>query len=252
MTDGVSSLVRYVHLTLVSPTTSSVQANKPPGIQPREFPPDYDLSTCTHRHEILATAVEADDDLPVNVRLYHWRPPTVSVITTIFLSPAALSTTKGFTFLGTFFLADDLLDTPNTLSDLLAVAAAPPSSSSDPAPTLQQVLRDVVAQLTVPDEEGGTFVQFFSFPVYTPNPDQLLGDDATPLSPVWKWVKPDSVYDRKAGLWEAELGDALEHGEWTAGRELTVLVRGVSEETRRAVAAGDRRFMQLGGVLGTG
>jgi hypothetical protein len=220
-------------------------------LQPLELPPGYDLSTCTYRHDILASAVDPGHDRPVPVRLYHWRPPTVCPLTTVFLSPAALSTIKGFTSLGTFFLADDLLHTPNTLSDLLAAAlAAHPSSSPAPTPTLHQVLTDVIAQLAMPDEGGGTFVRFFSFPVFTPSPDQLLGDDD--LRPVWKWAKPDSRYDRKAGFWEAELGDALEDGEWSGGRGLMVLVRGVSEEMRRVIARGDRRFGSLGGVLGAG
>ena len=51
--------------------------------------------------------------------------------------------------------------------------------------------------------------------------------------PVWKWAKPTSSYGRKTGFWEVEVGRAIEDGEWAAGKELLILVKGVSEEKRR-------------------
>lgn len=41
--------------------------------------------------------------------------------------------------------------------------------------------------------------------------------------------KPTSLYGRKTGFWEVELGKAVEDGEWVAGKELQILVKGVPD-----------------------
>lgn len=46
---------------------------------------------------------------------------------------------------------------------------------------------------------------------------------------MWKWAKPTSLYGRKTGFWEVELGKAIEDGEWMAGKELQILVMGVPD-----------------------
>ncbi|KAL2176344.1 uncharacterized protein P884DRAFT_260883 [Thermothelomyces heterothallicus CBS 202.75] len=196
---------------------------------------DPDLETCSHRHDILAIAAEADEALPVPMTLYHWCPPTVHATTTVVLSPRLLSMVKGFTFLGTFFLGDEL-DMSEMLTRLLT------ERGGNPEPT-SYVLTGLIAELATPGQ--GTFMHFFSFPVFSNNPSHLFGDG---LFPVWKWVKPESIY-RKTGFWEADLATVLDHGEWNAGKDLVLLSGGVAEETLGIIVAGDRKFPGLGPLL---
>ena len=189
--------------------------------------PDYDLATSPQRHQILARAVEAEQGRAVPVTLYHWCPPIVRVVTTVTLPPALFSAIKDFTPLGTFFLPDDI-DLAKTLSE--AIKATSLNSELTP-----QILADVISRLDVPDQ--GTFLQFFSFPVSGSDPNEFLSDC---LLPAWKWVKPDGIYS-KTGFWEAELQEALEHGEWNGGKNLILLARGVSEEALHTATAGGRK-----------
>ncbi|KAL2174357.1 uncharacterized protein P884DRAFT_263972 [Thermothelomyces heterothallicus CBS 202.75] len=142
------------------------------------------------------------------------------------MSPEVLSAIRGFKSLGTFFLANDL-DLSKMLSDYLAATATPPNP--EPAPEL---LTDLIGQLAMPSR--GDFVRFFSFPVFSNSPTQVFLDG---LLPVWKWVKQDSIY-RRGGFWEAKLDKAIEDGEWTGGKQLDLLVRGVMEQTLQNITAG--------------
>jgi hypothetical protein len=79
-------------------------------------------------------------------------------------------------------------------------------------------------------------LRFFSFPLYSDSPQQVLGKG---LCPIWKWAKPESIY-RKTGSWETSLHEALDNGEWNGGRNLLLLIRGVSEEKLKAMELGDQ------------
>lgn len=52
---------------------------------------------------------------------------------------------------------------------------------------------------------------------------------------------------RKAGFWEADLHKAVEDGEWNSGKNLTILMAGVSEKTRQTIASSEMgwRFSSL-------
>lgn len=131
-----------------------------------EAPPDYELSNFSYQHTILAVAavVEADQDA-VPVTLYRWYPPAISASTSVVLPLAMLLAISGFAPLGTFFVPDDL-DISSALSQLLT-AAPPPSQHLE-----GQLLASLMAQLCiVPGRGGGTFRQFFSFPVFSNRPD---------------------------------------------------------------------------------
>jgi hypothetical protein len=149
----------------------------------------------------------------------------------VVVSAAALSAIKGFKVLGSVIMPDDE-DISRTLSEL-AAAALLHQAGVDP---VQQLLGDVIAPLAFSARKGTCRRQFFFFPVLSNTPDLVFSDDS--LRPAWKWVKPGSPY-RKKGFWEAELRDALEDGEWTSGRDLVVLVGGVSEETLRTIASSE-------------
>lgn len=58
---------------------------------------------------------------------------------------------------------------------------------------------------------------------------------------IWMWTKPNSNYAVKAGYWEKTLDSAVQAGEWAAGRELKVLVRGVSKEQKGELFLNGRR-----------
>ncbi|KAL2017222.1 hypothetical protein VTK56DRAFT_2429 [Thermocarpiscus australiensis] len=188
----------------------------------RERPPSYDGATCSHRHTILATAVAAPPEgRSVPVTLYHWSPPSARAIITIIMSPRGFSAIKGFTPLGTFLVAD-YLNMSKPLSELLATSLPEHGPDLDPTP---QLLADLVAQLPKPADQGELLL-FFSFPVFSNSPDQVLSDGPRPA---WKWSKPNSAY-RKAGSWGADLDKVLEDGEWGAGKDLLLLVKGMSDQ----------------------
>ena len=136
--------------------------------------------------------------------LYHWCPPAIHITATPILSRHLLSTVKGFTPLGTFFMGNDL-DMSETLTKLLTELGGNSELTA-------QVLANLIAELAMPAQ--GTFLESFCFPVRSNNRSRVFDDG---LFPVWKWVKPESVY-RKMGLWEADITKALDHGEWTGDK----------------------------------
>lgn len=91
----------------------------------------------------------------------------------------------------------------------------------------EEVISHIMAQLPSALQDRGLSVQLFSFPVLSDSPDALL--TGSPI-PVWKWAKPKSFYGRKTGFWEVDLSRAVEDGEWSAGKQLLILVKGVSQE----------------------
>lgn len=201
---------------------------------PSQPPPDYELSGFSHHHTILATApVEADQSGSVLIKLDHWHPPTVRKLTSVRLAPSTLSGLKDSVSLGTFSVPVDV-DISNVFSALLKSL----SSLTDRDANL---VRELNAMAGSEREEIQT--QFFTFPILGNAPDPVLGPN---LVPVWKWVKPDSMY-RKAGFWEGDLHKALEDGEWNGGRKLTVLMAGVSEKTRQTIVLSEMgwRFASL-------
>ncbi|EAQ90599.1 hypothetical protein CHGG_02534 [Chaetomium globosum CBS 148.51] len=224
---------------LVEPSSTPDTANAPPSTAnsytqplPREFPPGYDLVTCAYRHEVLAMVPQADEADVVPVALCHWDPPTVSHVEVMAeLPPRLFSVIKDSKSLGTFCFPD-YLDVAATLSDLLAALQKGSESAAGSEPT-SQLLASLMGGLEVSGE--GSFLQFFSFPLYSESPRQILGHG---LSPIWKWAKPESIY-RKEGPWETSLHQALDDGEWNGGRNLLLLTRGVSEETLKAMESKD-------------
>jgi hypothetical protein len=63
-------------------------------------------------------------------------------------------------------------------------------------------------------------------PVFGDSEEGLLTGGPIPL---WKWAKPTNIYGRNTGFWKVELGKAIEDGEWMAGKELQILVKGVPD-----------------------
>jgi hypothetical protein len=171
-----------------------------------------------------------DKKPPGHVRLYIWSPPTVREIDGLRLTTELLSTIKGFTSLGAFNIPYDRdLAFADTLSGFLA------ASTNQKLET--ETLSSFMAQINnaYPGRAGRT-EQFFSFPMLSSHSIHPLGDEA--LLPVWKWVKPQSVY-RKSGFWEKDLYAALKDGDGNAGKELTVLMGAVSEQAFYTIASSE-------------
>jgi hypothetical protein len=78
------------------------------------------------------------------------------------------------------------------------------------------------------DGSDALAVHVYKIHVFTKTADALGGSEETTL--LFKWAKPQSVYDRKSGFWETSLLDVINDGMFNAGREIKVLVRGVSNQ----------------------
>lgn len=200
---------------------------------PAEPPPDYEMSTFTHHHAILATApVEANQSSSVLVELHYWHPPTVRKLGNARLPPNTLSGLTDSVSLGTIPVPVDV-DISNVLSGLLKTSSSLTDRNANLNP---QTLANLVRELNAGSEsEDSAQRQFFAFPILANVPDLVLNPN---LFPVWKWVKPDSMY-RKAGFWEGDLHKALEDGEWNGGKNLTILMAAVSEKTQQTIASSE-------------
>lgn len=154
--------------------------------------------------------------------LHHWigRSSTTSIRIPTQLDINSLQQVRNFRELGTFTLPIALpsADIHQYLTSLITQS---PTVSSDP-----EIIPHIVAQLSSLPQNEGLSVQFFSIPVFSNSQETIL--TGGPI-PVWKWAKPTSYYGRKTGFWEVEIGRAIEDGEWAAGKELLILVKGVSE-----------------------
>ena len=179
---------------------------------------------------------QGDDEAEaVPVALCRWHPPTVSHVemATAEVPPRLFSVIKDAQPLGTFYLPD-YLDVAATLSELLAARPEELRLAADGLVLTSKRLASLMGGLEVP-EVGGAWLQFFSFPLHSDSPQQVLGKG---LCPIWKWAKPGSIY-RTAGSWETSLHGALDDGEWNGGRNLLLLTRGVSEERLKAMELGE-------------
>lgn len=71
---------------------------------------------------------------------------------------------------------------------------------------------------------------------------RVLGEEGGDLVPegyrlLWKWAKPQSLY-QKSGSWNHSLTQVIEDAEWTAGKEISILVKSVDEDEYERVVRG--------------
>ena len=78
------------------------------------------------------------------------------------------------------------------------------------------------------DNRDAPVFHVYKIHMFTKSADAFDSPEQTTL--LFKWAKPESVYDRKSGFWETTLFDVIEDGMFNAGRDLMVLVRGVSND----------------------
>ncbi|KAI1461494.1 hypothetical protein F4805DRAFT_284809 [Annulohypoxylon moriforme] len=194
---------------------------------------DTDLRTCTHPHILLAVRSSS------STLLHYWSSQSsssavsepldrrVHITIPTSLNPSSMQLIHGFRDLGTFTLPITDSDTETAISQffstLIGDISHDVSSSSE-----------IIARLsTTPPTHGGLSVQVFAIPVQSDTVDGLVSDREH--KPVWKWSKPDSSYEPKAGFWEVGIDQAVEDGEWRAGKDLQLLVRGIPTEEVEAL-----------------
>ncbi|KFY08523.1 hypothetical protein V492_06160 [Pseudogymnoascus sp. VKM F-4246] len=186
---------------------------------PTSYP---DLSKFSHPHVLLISVIKSTKGLSATgIHYCTARSPTTSITIYSKLGIDSFQCVQGFRELGTFTLPPGV--EASTIHECLtSLITQSPTISSDP-----EIIPRIVAHLSSLPQNEGLSVQLFSLPVFGSNAEHLLTDGPIP---VWKWAKPASLYSPKAGSWKVELGEAIEDGEWTAGKELQILVKGVSEE----------------------
>ncbi|OBT55388.1 hypothetical protein VE04_04632 [Pseudogymnoascus sp. 24MN13] len=182
---------------------------------------DPDLETFSHPHVLLISVIKSVDGLGATV-IHYWtaRSPTTWITIYSQLGLSSLQHVQTFRELGTFTLPTGI-EPSNIHECLTSLITVSPTICSDP-----EIISHIVAQLSSLPQNEGLSVQLFSMPVFVNSVEGLLSGSPIPL---WKWAKPTSLYGRKTGFWEVELAKAIEDGEWMAGKELQILVKGVPD-----------------------
>ena len=78
-------------------------------------------------------------------------------------------------------------------------------------------------------------VRMFTISVFTNSANYLFQNGSTP---VWKWAKPQTVYEAKSGFWEFEPTYVIIDGKRRAGKELMLLMRGIQDKERDKLPGG--------------
>ncbi|KFY34616.1 hypothetical protein V494_06618 [Pseudogymnoascus sp. VKM F-4513 (FW-928)] len=184
---------------------------------------DPDPAAFTYPHVMLISVIKSVDGLGATM-VHYWtaRSPSTSVTIYSQLGINSFQHVGDFRELGTFTLPSgvEASDVHQCLTSLISEC---PTISSD-----EELIPSIITQLSSLPQNKGLSVQLFSMPVFGSSAEGLL--PGGPI-PTWKWSKPASLYGQKTGSWEIELGKAIEDGEWTAGKDLQILVKGISEES---------------------
>lgn len=172
-----------------------------------------DLKTYTHRHEIFVASAAV---------------PSGSGQTASHSTIAITLHRRGI---------DDTLPPSSLLEPLTTLTVSLPAGELGPALSGVQGYAGL-GKIGLSDGD----VQLWTLSVYSEHADadHIFRDNRRP---VWKWVKRAGPYGPLRGVWETELSQALEDGQWRGGRDLLLLVAGVSEATRRSLVG--RRLSSL-------
>lgn len=188
----------------------------------------------SYPHTLLVSVTNAIDG-PSTTTFHHWTaqfaPASIYIYTQLDID--SLKYVRDFRELGTFTLPIA------TYADIHKHLTSMITESSEILSELE-VIPYILAKLTGSPTHQGLPVRLFSIPVFSDNPEALLINGQIP---VWNWTKPTSPYSQKAGLWEVEIKKAILDGEWSAGKELTILVKGVSEDEAEDLRMGKRTIM---------
>ncbi|RJE26101.1 hypothetical protein PHISCL_01544 [Aspergillus sclerotialis] len=180
---------------------------------------EEDLKICPYPHQVLVSITSKESQTALTA-LHHWDPTLKSsVCIPTHLTPDGLQYIRGFKDLGIFKLAEaDVSDAEAVHECLTSHITGSSSSESGLIASIVESLREK-AELPAANVSSS---QLFIITVYSSSESQLLGKGSVPQ---WKWAKPESVYSRKSGHWEADVSRAVENGEFEGGRNLYLLVR---------------------------
>ncbi|KAK2768225.1 hypothetical protein FQN54_000077 [Arachnomyces sp. PD_36] len=191
--------------------------------------------------------------------LHHWEgvsteettgTPSLAIRTSLSLN--SLQHIRGFRDLGTCWLpgteVTDETRVHNHFTSLIPEDDGGKKSlevSSD-ADIISRILKRV---RNTPSSPQDVPIQLFAISVLSNNGTGALFTGGP--FPLWKWVKPESVYSEfslrgvLASNWETDMEKLIAKGEWTAGKDLQLLLRGVSEERGEEHSASNDRWKTI-------
>jgi hypothetical protein len=191
---------------------------------------DPDMSTNIHVHTLMVTVVLSSLS---DARIHF---PGVAESIRIDHGSRLLQAVQGFQVIGRFDLPAANEDEAH---DMLPKRAA---RLERPLKTIEEISAFVYDTANEERISNSCTVVVFAIPVFCEAADIPLVDG---LVPIWKWAKPKSVYPLKSGFWEADLSAALDHGEWNAGKDLCLLVRGALESEVTMIRESGSKFKTM-------
>ncbi|KAF5851519.1 hypothetical protein GGP41_004325 [Bipolaris sorokiniana] len=97
-----------------------------------------------------------------------------------------------------------------------------------------KMVSKLVANLRCHEVNEGVELRVFSILIFGDENGNLVPEGCNLL---WKWAKEQSQY-RKSGFWDHRLAQVLVDAEWTAGKGVVILAKGVDEEEYEKVVKG--------------
>jgi hypothetical protein len=207
---------------------------------------DPTLTDCVHPHKLFISAVLGHSS---RVEFRYWTSSEdsgsshlKSLMLSTQLKPESLQLFQGYKELGSFILpiaGASLHYTQSKVEDKgVDISRQDAEFASQILPLLSEQL------LPGPDKKHSSndiVIRLCTITVLSDMPETIISASSCPI---WKWAKPSSPY-RQSGFWETGLERVVEDGEWSAGKNLTLLVRGVSREIRDEIANSTTRYVTV-------
>ncbi|KAH9218336.1 hypothetical protein DL95DRAFT_444295 [Leptodontidium sp. 2 PMI_412] len=196
---------------------------------------NLDLQACSHAHELLFSMTE-DQHTPPSAVLHHWdfvhgqSEVARTLNLPVRIDGERFELFQGFQDLGTFQIPASEISRDDGLHHFLMSKIignreneCVVSSDTEAISSVISYLQGISASEPRADQLS---VHLFAIRVLGTDPSTLIVDGAFPA---WKWVKENRARRRiEQGFWKPELEDVILHGENRAGKEMCLLVRGVS------------------------
>lgn len=198
------------------------------------------MDICSHPHELLVSINTADHD-PSTV-LHHWDftstekttvTPSLAIPTSLSLN--SLQHIRGFRDLGSCWLpATEVADDTRLHDYFTSLISDDDGGQKSPFSSDAEIISCILERVhRTPSSPQDITVQLFAISVLSNSTGALFTGGPFPL---WKWAKPESVYGELTfqgvltGSWETDVEKLIAKGERSAGKDLQLLMRGVSEE----------------------
>jgi hypothetical protein len=205
---------------------------------------DPSLTDCVHSHTLFISAVLGHSS---RVEFRYWTcsgdsgsSHFKSLMLSTQLKPDSLQLFQGYKELGSFILP--IADLQCTLSKVgdegVDISRQVAEFASQMLPLLSEHLRPGLGKK---QSSNDIVVRLCTITVLSDMPETMSSASSYPI---WKWAKPSSPY-RQSGFWETGLERVVEDGEWSAGKNLTLLVRGVSRQIQDEIANSTTRYITV-------